>query len=142
MKNLSRVLAIKMGITIVLWFVPLLFFPSGLLRHLGFPDLEPRLFIQLLGMAYGSLLVSYGFGFAATRHGKYPRSTVWAGIVSNGGAFLLLSLGAIRGDWETWRGVASLMMWTSLAATGLIAAGLIAFGPCGRHSSAEQRDEI
>lgn len=142
MQNLSRVLAFKIGITTVLWFVPLLFFPSELLRHLGFPDVEPHIFFQLLGMAYGSLLVSYGFGFAATRRGEYPRSTVWAGIVSNGGAFLLLSFGAFRGDWTTWGGVASLMMWTSLAATGLITAGLIAFGPCGRHSSTGQRGEI
>jgi len=39
MKNLPRVLVFKMGITTVLWFVPLLFFPIELLRHLGFPDL-------------------------------------------------------------------------------------------------------
>jgi hypothetical protein len=95
MKNLPRVLVFKMGIRTVLWFVPLLFFPIELLRHLGFPDLGPRLFIQLLDMAYGSLLVSYGFGFVATRRGKYPRSTVWTGIVSNGGAF----------DWATARPV-------------------------------------
>lgn len=142
MKNLTRVLVFKMGITTVLWFVPLLFFPIELLRHLGFPDLGPRLFIQLLGMAYGSLLVSYGFGFGATRRGKYPRSTVWTGIVSNGGAFVLLSIGAFRGDWATWRFLAPLIMWTSLAATGLISAGLIGFGPCGQHSTTGQRGEI
>lgn len=81
MKNLSRVLAYKMGITTVLWFVPLVFFPIELLRHLGFPDLGPPIFIRLLGMAYGSLLVSYGFGLVAVRRGKYPSSTVWTGIV-------------------------------------------------------------
>ena len=54
MRNLSRVLAFKMGITTVLWFIPLLFFPTQVLGHLGFPDLGPLLFTKLLGIAYAS----------------------------------------------------------------------------------------
>jgi len=133
MQNLSIVLVSKIGITAVLWFVPLLFFPINLLKKMGFPDLSPPVFIKLLGMAYGSLLVGYSFGLVATLHGSYPHSTVWTGIVSNGGAFLLLSIGAFQGAWATWGGMARIIMWTSLAATGLITAGLIAFGPCGGH---------
>jgi hypothetical protein len=141
MQNLSIVLCLKIGVT-VLWFVPLLFFPSDLLRTIGFPDLAPIIFIKLLGLAYGSLLVGYVFGFVAARHGSYPRSTVWTGIVSNGGAAILLSIGAFQGIWATWGFWARLIMRISLAATGLISAGLIAFGPCGRYSPFGQRIEI
>ena len=130
MKNLSRVLILKIGITTVFWFIPLLFVPIHFLnRPIGFPDLGPPIFIRLLGMAYGSLLVGYVFGLIATLDGKYPRGTVWAGIVSNGGAFLLLAIGAFEGVWDTWKCWAPGFMWASLIATGLISAGLIAFGP-------------
>ena len=135
MKNLSRVLILKIGITIAFWFIPLLFVPIRLLHeHLGFPDLgSAAIFIRLLGMAYGSLVVGYGFGLIEARHGRYPRSTVWVGIASNGGACLLLSIGAWQHAWDTWTCWAPYFMWASLVATGLITAGLIAFGPCGRH---------
>lgn len=92
-------------------------------------------------MAYGALLVDYVFGLIATRRGRYPRGTVWTGIVSNGGAFLILSIGALQGVWAAWGPLARMGMWASLAATGLISAGLIAFGPFGRHSPSEQRVE-
>lgn len=131
MRNLARVLLLKIAITAILWLVPLLFFPIALLEHLGYPAFPTSLFLRLLGMAYGALLVGYGFGLVAARRGQYPRSTVWSGIVSNGGAFLILSFGAFQGAWSTWGTPARLVLWASLAATGLISAGLIAFGPCG-----------
>jgi hypothetical protein len=142
MRNLSRVLGLKIVVTTVLWFVPLLFFPSDLLRTVGFPDMAPLIFIKLLGMAYGALLVGYVFGFIAVCHGSYPHSTVWMGILSNGGAALLLSIGAFQGSWATWGFWARFIMWLSLAATGLISAALIAFGPCRRCSPFGQRSEI
>ena len=132
MRSLSRVLISKIGITIVLWFVPLLFFPVTFLERMGLPAFPSAIFLRLLGMAYGALLVGYIFGLAAARRGEYPHSTVWAGIVSNGGAFLLLAIGASQGDWADWGAPARILMWTSLAATGLIATGLIAFGPWSR----------
>ncbi|HEV7509540.1 MAG TPA: hypothetical protein VGS07_31995 [Thermoanaerobaculia bacterium] len=137
MKNLSRVLILKIVVTTVFWFIPLLFCSIRFLHEtIGFPDLGPAaIFIRLLGMAYGSLLVGYVFGLIDTLHGRYPSGTVWAGIVSNGGAFLLLSIGALQHVWDTWKCLAPSLMWASLGATGLISAGLIAFGPCGRHSA-------
>ena len=135
MRYLSRVLIFKIGVTTFLWFVPLLLVSTPLLEKIGFPTYPSTLFLKLLGMAYGALLVGYVFGLVDTRRGRYPRSTVWTGIVSNGGAFLLLFLGAFQGAWAAWGPPARLAMWASLAATGLISAGLIAFGPCGRHSS-------
>lgn len=131
MRSLATVLILKIGVTVVLWFVPLLFVPVPVLVCLGFPSFPAPIFLRLLGMAYGALLVGYGFGLAAARQGRYPRSTVWAGIVSNGGAFLLLSIGAFQGAWDAWGLPARIAMWASLAATGLVSAGLIAFGPFG-----------
>lgn len=134
MKNLSRALILKIGITVFFWFIPLLFFPVSWLKSIGLPDLGPPIFIRLLGMAYGALLVGYVFGLIEGLNGRYPRQAVWAGIVSNGGAFLLLSMGAYRHVWATWEGWAPTFMWGSLGATGLISAALIAFGPCGQHN--------
>lgn len=134
MRYLSGVLFLKIVVTTALWFCPLLLFPILILEKIGFPTSPSAIFLRLLGMAYGALLVSYVFGLVDTLHGRYPRSTVWAGIVSNGGAFLLLSIGAFQGTWAAWGACARIVMWTSLAATGLISAGLIVFGPYGRHS--------
>lgn len=134
LRFLSTVLVLKIGITTVLWFVPLLLFPLPLLESLGFPPGPAPIFLRLLGMAYGSLLVSYGFGLAAARRGRYPHATVWTGIASNGGAFLLLSIGAFQGAWAAWESPARPVMWISLAATGLITAGLIASRPCADRS--------
>jgi hypothetical protein len=142
MRNLSSVLIIKIGITALLWCGPLLLFPVPLLERIGFPPCPSVLFLKLLGMAYGALLVNYVFGLIATRHGSYPRSTVWTGIVSNGGGFVLLAIGAFQGSWAAWGSGAQIIMWTSLTAAGLIAAGLIVFGPCDRHSPSEPRVEI
>lgn|GEM_PF-3193395 len=58
MQNLSRVLSLKIGVTTVLWFVPLLFFPSDPLRTIGVRDLAPLISIELFGLAYGSLACS------------------------------------------------------------------------------------
>lgn len=133
MNNLSKALILKIGITVFFWFIPLLFFPVSVLNKcIGLPDLGPPIFIRLLGMAYGALLVGYVFGLIESLNGRYSRQTVWTGIASNGGAFLLLSLGALQRVWTTWEGWAPIFMWASLGATGLITAGLIAFGPCGR----------
>lgn len=138
MRNLARVLILKIGVTVALWFVPLLLIPVPVLVRLGFPAFPAPLFLRLLGMAYGALLVGYGFGLAAARRGTYPRSTVWTGIVSNGGAFLLLSIGASQGVWDAWGPPARIAMWASLAATGLVSAGLIAFGPFGAARGADE----
>jgi hypothetical protein len=134
MRHLSRVLVLKIVITIGFWFGPLLLVPIPLLERLGFPTCPSAIFLRLLGMAYGALTVSYLFGLVATRQGRYPGSTVWTGIVSNGGAFLLLCVGALQGTWAAWGSPARLMMWASLAATGLITAGLVIFGLGGRHA--------
>jgi hypothetical protein len=129
MRILSAVLTVKIIFTILLWVVPLLLFPTVWLHHLGFPVPEPQIFLRLLGMAYLALAVGYAFGLRSALRGIYPVGVVWTGIVSNGGAFLLLAIAAIHKVWASWEGVAGKAMWISLVATGAITVGLIVVGP-------------
>src|SRR4051794_20581949 len=139
MQKLAGVIFFKMAMTVG-WVVSLLLFSSGLQVQVqvGLPPTgEQTVFIRLLGMAYAALLLGYAFGFFAIREGIYPRGVVWTGIVSNGGACLLL--GIFRSTWGGWRGYAPTLMWSSFVATGLITAGLIAFGPCDRFATAASK---
>ena len=130
MGPLSKILAFKIALTVAVWCVPMLLFPAAWLQSLGFPVPEPQLFLRLLGMAYTALVVGYAFGLRATIQGTYPTGVVWVGIVSNGGAFLLLAGAAVLGAWAAWGTIAQAIMWGSLLGTGAITAGLIRFGPC------------
>lgn len=113
------------------WVTSLLLFPNSWQERVGLPpEGNLAVFIRLLGMAYTALLVGYGFGYFDIRKGIYARGVVWTGIVSNGGACVLLVV--FRNTWNVWGSCAPAIMWASLVATGLITAGLIAFGPCGR----------
>ena len=133
MNPLSQVLILKIALAIVVWGIPLLLVPTNLLVSLGFEFAEPTLFLRLLGMAYTALVVSYAFGLQSSLRGDYPAGVVWTGIVSNGGAFLLLVLSAISGTWASWGQFAQVAMWSSLVGTGIITAGLIVFGVCGSY---------
>ena len=71
---------------------------------------EPQLFLRLLGMAYTALIVGYAFGLRDARSGRYPAGVVWVGIVSNGGAFVMLAVAALLGVWSGWGLPAQLVM--------------------------------
>jgi hypothetical protein len=131
---LQQVLRAKIVLTVAVWCVPLLLFPESLLLRMGFPVPEPELFLRLLGMAYGALVVGYGFGLRSAKQGQYPAGTVWVGIVSNGGACLILTVAAVSGSWVAWGDVARWVMWGSLVGTGAITAGLVVFGPLRQRS--------
>lgn len=135
MQKLAGVILLKMALTVV-WGTSLLLFPYRWQEEwLGFPQAGANaVFIRLLGMAYAALLVGYTFGFFAIRERIYPRGVVWTGIVSNGGACLILGL--FRSTWCAWPSCGPALMWASLTATGLITAGLLAFGPFGRFATA------
>lgn len=140
MSNLSKVLVVKIAMTVLVWCIPLLLFPVSLLQVLGFVVPEPHLFLRLLGMAYVALVVGYAFSLQSSLRGEYPRSGVWVGIVSNGGAFILLLVGAAGAVWASWGVFAQAVMWLSLAGTGAVTAGLTVFGPLARHSTAESKN--
>jgi hypothetical protein len=127
--RLRVVLVVKMLLTAFAWVVPLLMFPTTLLEALGFPEPEPVIFLRLLGVAYAALLVGYWRGWRRACAGEYPVDTVWVGIVSNGGATLLLSISAALGSWSEWGAFASLYMWLSLVGVALVTTGLIVEGP-------------
>ena len=128
MKALSIIFIIKIVLTVFVWCIPLLFFPATWLQWLGFPVPEPQLFLRLLGMAYTALVVGYGFGLRAAMQNQYPHDVVWVGVVSNGGACILLANAAATSVWADWGNIAQWIMWGSLAGTGLIMLGLIWFG--------------
>ena len=133
MSNLSVILIVKIAITAILWGGPLLLLPSSLLSRIGFPLPEPQLFLRLLGVAYWALLAGYVFGLRVSLQGGYPAEAIWVGIISNGGAFILLTAGAIRGIWSSWGVLAQVVMWGSVLGTGFVTTGLIWFGPLGMH---------
>ncbi|HWK89443.1 MAG TPA: hypothetical protein VNP72_05585 [Longimicrobium sp.] len=89
---------------------------------------EPPVFLRLLGMAFLSLAVGYWLGLRETYRGEHPAATVTVGIVSNGGSCLILLFYGLRGTWNDWQGPGPVFMWASVVATGLVTAGLIAYG--------------
>ena len=128
MNSLAIVLIIKIIFTVLLWCLPLLLFPESLLIKLGLPKSSTMLFLRLLGMAYLALVGGYCFGLMEMLNGDYPTDVVWMGIVSNGGACLILLINGMLRTWKTWGLPAQFMMWFSLIATGGITLGLIVTG--------------
>ena len=129
MQALAIVLVIKIAFTIALWTTPLLFFRKEFLQRLGFPVHDPMIFFRLFGMATLSLTLGYSLGLRSVLSECYPSTTIWVGILSNGGSFFILLLGALNSSWAQWGRPAKWVMWISLVATGAITVGLTAFGP-------------
>ncbi|MEM7542896.1 MAG: hypothetical protein AAF384_15115 [Pseudomonadota bacterium] len=128
MISLSKVLAAKICITLLAWAMPLLLFPSRLLIGLGFPAPQPEIFLRLLGVAYLALVLGYVLGYQKLKTRQYPLETIWVGIVSNGGATILLLLFAFDSAWTGWGWFAQAYMWFSLVSVDLITAGLVLQG--------------
>ncbi|MDZ4286838.1 MAG: hypothetical protein U0984_02710 [Prosthecobacter sp.] len=124
MTPLEFILWCKISITILFWAGPLLLAPGGLLEKLGFPKLAPYVFFRLLGVTFAALVVAYAYGLGPAAAGKPAEATVAIGLVSNGGSCLVLLLYGLRGAWASWGWFARCYMWCSVAATGLITAGL------------------
>jgi hypothetical protein len=131
---LAFTLGAKIALTLGVWCVPLLLFPSDLLRAIGFPVPEATIFLRLLGMAYLALVLGYGFALRSTLRRDYPAAMVWVGIASNAGAFVLLLVAATQGSWAGWGAPARAVMWASLFGTGTLAAALAWFGPVAHRS--------
>jgi hypothetical protein len=123
--TLAFVLWVKIIATALLWAGPLLLFPVSWLRRLGFPDVQPSVFLRLLGAAFTALLVGYVWGLTTLWDGVYPVGTVLVGAVSNGLACAILLLHGARGAFRTWGRPARGAMWLSAALTGLVTAGLL-----------------
>ncbi len=130
---LSRVFLFKITFTIFFWCTPLILFPPSLLTSIGLPQQPTYMFIRLLGLAYVALCVGYIVGLQSALSGQRAIGAIWSGIVSNGGACLLLAFYGISGAWNDWEGFAKYYLWASGVATGLITVGLFRFGVRGAH---------
>ncbi len=133
-RKLANVFVTKIVLTIVLC-ISMLFIPIDWLSKAGFPVPDPIIFLKLLGMAYGALLVGYWFGLVAVRRGEYPKAAIWVGIVSNGGATIILAGYAISGYffpgssyWLDWKHSAPYVMGFLLIAVSGISIGLFIYG--------------
>lgn len=125
MPGLERVLMAKIVVTVFAWALPLLLLPAEMFVLLGFPLPEPAVFLRLLGTAYAALVVGYALGLRRARSKAYPAEAVYVGIVSNGGAALVLVIAALSGSWSDWGLLARSYMWFSLFAVTAITLGLV-----------------
>ena len=139
----KKVLYGKIGATIVLWFIPLLFSPPVLYEFLGIPPPKPDQFARLLGIAYAALIVAYYGGVVCCDQmiGLYDKGfkveeaigvcmiflkyILKMGIVSNFGAFVALFFYAVFGTWNNWGILGNLYMYTSLIVLFIISMNLM-----------------
>ena len=136
MNALSWVFVFKITATVLAWCVPLLFMPAAVLEALGFPQQETYMFVRMLGWAYLALCVGYAYGLRASLAGKRLMSTIWVGIVSNGGGCLYLSYYAFTCAWSDWGFPIQFIAWNSIVATFFITLGLFLFGVRGSGEAA------
>ena len=129
---IKKVLYFKIGATVALWFVPLLFSPPAVYKLIGMPAPNPDQFARLLGIAYAALIVAYYAGIVSCDHitsllqeynnnGSviqvhliYLNYIVKMGIVSNFGAFWAMLIYGASGTWSNWSVLANIYMYTSL----------------------------
>jgi hypothetical protein len=129
--NLSKVFIFKITATVIFWCIPLILFPAEVLAALGVPEQPSDMFIRMLGWAYLALCVGYAFGLSASLQGQRASGPIWVGIVSNGGACAYLIHYGVSGEWAQWGGIVRFVLWSSVAATAAITAGLYFFGVKG-----------
>lgn len=132
MNALSLVLTFKIAATILFWCVPLLLLPSSMLIELGFlAQSNDLMFARMLGWAYLALCIGYAFGLKASLLGKRALGPIWVGIVSNGGACVLLLLFGLSSSWNDLSSMVQFIFWSSALATAAITVGLWIWGVKG-----------
>ena len=111
MTAIGLVLAIKIGVTAVFIAAPFLFMPERrLVAMLGVSSGGPIL--RLYGVAILALLTGYASGFGTIAQGQFPWSVAAMGIVSNGGAALVLFL---SGAWRRMRLIGTFVAGVAVA---------------------------
>ena len=128
MSNLSKVYIVKIGATVIFWCAPLILLPRELLSLVGFPEQDTYMFVRMLGWAYLTLCVGYGFGLRAALKGELIMTPVYVGMCSNGGALLFLFYYGMTGTWSDWGMWVQFIGWSSVVATLLITTGLYLYG--------------
>ncbi|MDD9944692.1 MAG: hypothetical protein OXU20_26840 [Myxococcales bacterium] len=132
---LKTVLIFKITVTIFAWALPFLLLPPSWLHVMVGPVPEPIMTLRLLGWAYVALVAGYTSGLVEVMRGRLPWGILVMGLVSNGGATLLLAVHLLVGEGAELRGVPALTNWLSCFSVAFITAGLstVAARACGRH---------
>eukprot|EP00127_Corallochytrium_limacisporum_P005431 Clim_evm43s204 gene=Clim_evmTU43s204 len=133
--SLEDVLQVKIVATMVAWSIPLILpLPAFVHSILGLP--EPSIFTKLLGVAYLALCVGYYKGLGDVRSGVRPTQTIYVGIVSNGGACVMILSNWLGGAMSDLGYIGQFYFLVSAAITGVIAYLL----PTSDHRSPGQLD--
>ena len=111
---LSLLLLVKIIGSVLFLVLPLLFLSKEKLEKALLVQAQTPQLFRLYGMAILALLVGYSFGVSAAESETFPWGVVFMGIVSNGGAALILLFSA-----------GSKTNRISLIVFGLIALGLV-----------------
>lgn len=121
---LKRVLMFKITVTVFAWVLPFLFFPKDWIQlFMGFSP-EPQFPIRLLGWSYLALAVGYSYGFKQANMGITPWGVILMGLVSNGGAAVIVGWHLLYGEASDLAGIPLLLIWGSFAALLAITLGL------------------
>ncbi|MEM8661010.1 MAG: hypothetical protein AAGF35_09005 [Pseudomonadota bacterium] len=121
----KQVLLYKIVITILLWALPFLLAPANVLQLLMGAVPEPIFNLRLLGWAYVALIIGYVGGLLQARNGVMPLQIIAMGLVSNGGASLLVLGHLLWGTGAELRGLPAFLTWFSFIALALITIGLV-----------------
>ncbi|MEM7739213.1 MAG: hypothetical protein AAF225_00240 [Pseudomonadota bacterium] len=118
MTALGLLLITKIAVTGVLIGIPFLVLPRALVARLSGFEATPVLY-RLYGIAIIALLVGYGGGLVQTLDGSFPWGVAAMGIVSNGGAAVILVL---TGQAKTMRALTAFFV---LITAGLVTAAMM-----------------
>ncbi|MEM9360634.1 MAG: hypothetical protein AAGB04_31035 [Pseudomonadota bacterium] len=121
----KQVLLYKIVITTLLWALPFLLAPISVLQLLMGAVPEPIFNLRLLGWAYVALITGYAGGLLQARNGVMPLQIIAMGLVSNGGASLLVLGHLLWGTGAELRGLPAFLTWFSFIALALITIGLV-----------------
>ena len=129
---LSQVYIFKIGATVLFWSIPLLVLPRNVFLTVGLiqsVETNETMFLRLLGWAYLALCVGYSLGLMESLNGgKVVDGPIYVGLVSNGGACVMLGCYGISGAWSQYHGFVQFVGWSSVVATFFITLGLYLFG--------------
>ena len=128
MFNLANVVALKIIVTMGVWSFPLLVAPGFFLPQAGLELPENTILLSLLGWAYVALCVGYGYGFLQARKGVREKGILAMGVVSNGGACLIMLFNAVIGMAPELTLFGNIIALGSVAFTGFFAVSLYLLG--------------
>ena len=97
MKGLAITYVLKIAFTLVAWCFPLFFLGAEIRQLLNIEEPKVDFLLMLLGWAYLALCVGYTVGLCQLlKHKHINYAPIFAGIVSNGGAAIFLTIFALE----------------------------------------------